>query len=350
MSTAMGGGTWDYPTLFSGRGGEIVRHLLSTEGAFEHPVTRLVVLGVAGVLILSPVAYLALVRLGRLSPAVRHDLRQRYRTWLVLAPVMLAMVLWCPLSAMAAVCAASLLCFREYSRATGLFRHRRQSAIAAAGIVGVNVASALHWYDLFTALTPLTMVALAVAAILRDEPKGYLQRVSLAAVGFLLFGAGLGHLSYIANDANYRPLLCMILLCTQVSDIAGYCFGKSMGGRRLFPNTSPNKTLAGHVGALLVVAPLCALLAHGILAATAFDAPHRFVVLGLIVAVGAQMGDLMLGSIKRDIGIKDMAATLPGHGGFLDRFNSVLLVAPAVFHYIGLFTGFGLDRHVWGSV
>jgi phosphatidate cytidylyltransferase len=60
--------------------------------------------------------------------------------------------------------------------------------------------------------------------------------------------------------------------------------------------------------------------------------------------VGAQAGDLMLSSIKRDIGIKDMGAILPGHGGVLDRFNSLLLVAPAAFHFIQFFVGFGMGQ------
>lgn len=66
--------------------------------------------------------------------------------------------------------------------------------------------------------------------------------------------------------------------------------------------------------------------------------------LGLIVSVAGQFGDLMISSIKRDIGIKDMGVTIPGHGGLLDRFDSMLLVSPAVFHYIAFFRGFGLDQ------
>src|SRR5262245_26126074 len=188
------------------------------------------------------------------------------------------------------------------------------------------------------------MTVIAAAEVLRDSPSGYIQRVSLAAVGFLLFGAGLGHLGYMANDANYRPLLCMLILCVQLSDIAGYVCGKSFGRRKVFPKTSPNKTLGGHLGALVIVTPLAAWLGHMVCRGTPADTPLKLIGLGLLIAVGAQLGDLVLGSIKRDLGIKDMAATLPGHGGFLDRFNSLLLVAPAAFHYLGYFVGFGLDR------
>ncbi len=68
--------------------------------------------------------------------------------------------------------------------------------------------------------------------------------------------------------------------------------------------------------------------------------------LGAIVSIGGQAGDLMLSSIKRDLGIKDMGVVIPGHGGMLDRFNSILLVASAAFRHIGYFVGFGLDQPV----
>jgi len=64
----------------------------------------------------------------------------------------------------------------------------------------------------------------------------------------------------------------------------------------------------------------------------------------VIISAGGQIGDLTLSSIKRDLGIKDWANTFPGHGGLLDRFNSLLLVAPAVFHYVGYLRGVGLDQ------
>jgi phosphatidate cytidylyltransferase len=67
--------------------------------------------------------------------------------------------------------------------------------------------------------------------------------------------------------------------------------------------------------------------------------PALLLFLGVLVSVAGQCGDLMLSSIKRDIGIKDMGAALPGHGGIMDRFNSLLLVAPAVFHLINYVVG-----------
>ena len=90
--------------------------------------------------------------------------------------------------------------------------------------------------------------------------------------------------------------------------------------------------------------PLVAYIAHNIFIGTPLDQFWVLLFLGALVSVAAQAGDLMLSSIKRDLGIKDMGTILPGHGGILDRYNSLLLVAPAVFHLIAYYHGFGLDQ------
>jgi phosphatidate cytidylyltransferase len=129
-----------------------------------------------------------------------------------------------------------------------------------------------------------------------------------------------------------------------MNDIFAYIVGKTMGRRKLAPNTSPNKTLGGALGALVLTTTLAAFLGHFAFIGTAMDHPGKLILVGFILSFTGQLGDLTLSSIKRDLGIKDWAATFPGHGGLLDRFNSLLFAAPAVFHYIGYIQGVGLDQ------
>ncbi len=193
-------------------------------------------------------------------------------------------------------------------------------------------------------MLPLGCGFIAIASIPLDRPQGYVQRVGLGVYGFFLFGAALAHFGYMANDPNYRPIMLMLLLAVGLNDVGAFCFGKTIGGPKLVPHTSPNKTISGALGALVTTTTVVALLGHFVFAGTLMDTPLILIGLGLIVSVAGQLGDLMLSSIKRDIGIKDMGHAIPGHGGILDRFNSLLLVAPSAFHYIGYFIGFGLDQ------
>lgn len=321
-----------------------LRYLFSSAGAFEQPATRFIVGLIIVAFVAAPVATVVLSRLKVLGENTRRDVWIRYRTWLFITPAVVVPILWCPAAAMLMVTAASILCYREYARATGLFRHHSLSAIVVLGIVGIGLTCLDNWYGMFAAMTPLTIVSLAAGAVLVDSPKGYVQRVALACVAFLLFGMGLGHLGYMANEPDYRPIMLLILVAVQLNDIFAYICGKSFGRRKVFPNTSPNKTLGGHLGAIILTTTFTAVVGHFVFLGKRLDTPLLLVTLGLIISIGGQMGDLVLSSIKRDLGIKDMATTLPGHGGFLDRFNSVLLVAPATFHFIGYFLGFGLSR------
>lgn len=307
-------------------------------GAFEHPVTVAVTSIVFAELLIAPV--LITVASRRASEEHRRELWLRYKSWLVIAPLIIVPILIGGLTTMLAICGLGLLCYREYARATGLFRETGVSVTVVAGIILVTFASIDHWPALFAAVGPLTIVAIAAVALMKDEPRGYIQRVALASFGMLMFGVGLGHLSMTANDVQYRPLLLTLFLAVEVNDVFAFCCGKLFGKRKLAPNTSPNKTLAGSLGAIILTTGLIFTLGYWGMTGREEESLltwYHMLAMGVIISVGGQLGDLMLSSIKRDLGLKDIGAAIPGHGGLLDRFDSILLVAPAIFHYIQYF-------------
>ena len=312
--------------------------------AFAHPVTQGIVAAAVGVVVLAAVLIAALSRAGRIPPALQRELWLRLRSWLVLLPLMIGPVLLGRPWLIGAVTVLGLLCLREYDRATGLFREPVMAAGVAVGILFVNFAALDHWYGFFMALYPLTIVGLAVLSLPSDRPGGYIQRTGLAVFAFTLFGAGLAHLGYMANDLRYRPIVLLLMLAVALNDVFAFTAGKLIGGPKLTPVTSPNKTISGATGALVCTTAIVALVAQPIFVGTPLDRWYLLMGLGVIVSVAGQAGDLMLSSIKRDLGIKDMGLAIPGHGGLLDRFDSLLLVAPAAFHYIGYYVGFGLDQ------
>lgn len=314
--------------------------------AFDHPVTVWITGVITGLLLLAPV--LIRIASGRASttPEARQELWSRYRSWLVLAPLMVAPILLGAFWTMLVAALLALLCYREFARMTGAFRDRLVSLVVVLGILLVFFATLDHWYGLFVAAFPLAVVAICIAGLLTDAPKGYLQRVALGVLAFMMCGAGFGHFAYFANDPDYRPVMLMLVVGIQLNDVFAFCAGKLFGRTKFVPNTSPNKTLGGAVGAALLTMPMVAGIAHFTFRGTGVDELHLLLLLGLIVSVLGQLGDLMLSAIKRDVGIKDTGSLIPGHGGLLDRFDSTLLVAPAAFHYVGYHVGIGLDEPV----
>ena len=116
------------------------------------------------------------------------------------------------------------------------------------------------------------------------------------------------------------------------------------GRRKLAPNTKVRQDDRRRRQLARRPTPLVAVVAHYVFRGTNLDRPFVLALLGFLTSVSGQLGDLMLSSIKRDLGIKDMGVTIPGHGGLLDRFNSLLLAAPVVFHFVGYHVGIGLDQ------
>jgi phosphatidate cytidylyltransferase len=321
--------------------------------AFDHPVTLAITLGLVALLLAVPIVVRGLVRLGKLSPELKREIDARYFSWLIIVPAILIPILLGAAWMIVGIGLLSLLCYYEYARATGLFRFKAISLMVTLGIIATTFAVFDHWYRLFAAISALTACCIAAVALLADEPKGYIQRVALGIVGFLLFGTCFGYLAYMGNDPNYRPLVLLVILAVELNDVFAFVVGKSLGGPKLCPKTSPNKTISGSLGAIVLTTLLVTGIGWFVVRYMNIeDKPDttttlRYcLVLGLIISVVGQLGDLMVSSIKRDLGLKDMGNLIPGHGGLLDRFDSLILVSPAVFLYLNYVAGIGLHEPI----
>jgi phosphatidate cytidylyltransferase len=157
-----------------------------------------------------------------------------------------------------------------------------------------------------------------------------LQALTLAITGFVYIGWMGGHIGFLANAAQADTYLIYLLVAVGLNDVVAFLCGRLFGRHVLRGNISPRKTWEGFLGALAF--------------SLALPWPLRFsfpnlgpldlLAIGLIVGVGGPIGDLVLSVIKRDLGIKDTGTTIPGHGGILDRIDSLLYVAPLYFHYL----------------
>ena len=185
----------------------------------------------------------------------------------------------------------------------------------------------------------MALTALAVLVWrMTEPPEGYLRDVTAGvfAAFYVPFLATFVAMMLTAEDGAQRVLT--FLLLTVVSDTGAYAVGWRFGRHKLAPRISPGKTREGLLGAVsfaMVAGALCMqfLIDDGVW--------WQGLVLGLAVAVTATLGDLGESMIKRDLGIKDMGTLLPGHGGIMDRLDSLLPTAPVVWLLLVLFVGSG---------
>ncbi len=268
-----------------------------------------------------------------------------YRSWLIMAPLGLATVFAGRVPTIVGVSLLALFGFKEFARASGLYRDWWMTGAGYAGIIAVGLASVLPhprgdepgtgWYGLFVAVPVFAIALILIIPILRNRARGELQKMSLAIVGFIYVGWMFGHLGFLANATNAYGFLCYIIFATELNDVAAFTFGKLFGRHPLRGEISPKKTWEGALGALGVSLVLPWLLRFSF----PFFGPWQLILTGLIVGIGGQLGDLSISVIKRDIGTKDMGAAIPGHGGILDRIDSLIYVAPLFMHMAGYYYG-----------
>jgi phosphatidate cytidylyltransferase len=306
----------------------------------ESPVFRVYFAVLIGLLVVAG-TLLAVLRF-----ALRKDVThawKAYRGWLIMIPLVLGALLLGREATIVFFVLLSISAFTEFARATGLYRDWWMTGVALQGILAVGAVSLVDqpgsatrgWYGMLMALPVYVVAAILMVPILRDRAKGQLQLIALALLGFIYIGWMFGHMGFLANSRHAHAYLLFLLLGVPLCDIAAFTSGRIFGGRKFRPNISPNKTWAGALGAFAVSMAFPWIVR--------FSFPHfttrDLLLSGLIVGIGSQLGDLSISVIKRDIGIKDMGALISGHGGILDRVDSLIYVAPLFFHMVRYFHG-----------
>ncbi|MEP6955832.1 MAG: phosphatidate cytidylyltransferase [Chthoniobacterales bacterium] len=315
---------------------------MSPQTALHDPVFLAYVEIVAGVLLAGA---LVLALLHFLTRSSLGSIWQTYRAWLVMAPLALAVIFAGRVPFILGVTLLALFGFKEFARASGLYRDWWMVGAVYAGIVTVGAASLMPhprglepgngWYGFFVAVPVFAIALILLIPIARNRFRGELQRMSLGIVAFVYIGWMFGHLGFLANATNAYGYLCFVIFATEVNDVAAFTFGRLFGRHPLRSEISPKKTWEGALGALAVSMLLPWLLRFSL----PDFGPRELILAGLIIGVGGQLGDLSISVIKRDIGTKDMGASIPGHGGILDRIDSLIYVAPLFMHMAGYYHG-----------
>ena len=227
-----------------------------------------------------------------------------------------------------------------------------------SGMVKKNIANANLWFGLFAVsfiitnqfhhiidFVPLLFIVILLLLMIElFRNKGsVVKNLGTTILGILYIGLFSSALIAIrefypnVNDLYYRGgyIIISMLATIWVCDSAAFFGGTALGKHKLFPRISPNKSWEGALFGF-VFAILTMLLAK--LVVLDFLSWSNVVVLGIIIGIIGQLGDLVESSIKRDAGVKDSSSIIPGHGGIYDRFDSLLFSAPAVWLYLKYFS------------
>lgn len=201
--------------------------------------------------------------------------------------------------------------------------------------------AAIGWYGMFVIFIPVWMFLFFPALMaLRGETQGFLRAVGTLSWGLMMTVYTLSHMAMllVSGDAvnpiaGGLGLVFFLVMLAQFNDVAQFTWGKLYGRHKVTPSVSPKKTWEGLVGGVATTTLVAALIGPYL---TPMD--FRWSALaGLIIGIAGFLGDITMSAVKRDLGVKDASGFIPGHGGILDRVDSLTYAAPVFVHFIRYF-------------
>ncbi|MDQ2655576.1 MAG: phosphatidate cytidylyltransferase [Chloroflexota bacterium] len=300
--------------------------------------------GILAVLIVATMIGEILARRAR-SDAARatiSNLNDRVRAWWVMCAVLALALLTGRTGAALLFMGISFLALREFVTLAAT-RHGDHRALLWIFFVVTPVQYWLvwrDWYGLFAIFIPVFVFLLVPARVaLAGDTEDFLARTAVIQWGLMICVYCVSYApALLMLDANGEgggaKLLLFLLIVVQSSDVLQYIWGKLFGRHKIAPLVSPNKTWEGFIGGVASAT----LLGTALWWLTPFR-PWQAAVMALVIALMGFSGGLTMSAIKRDRGVKDFGALIAGHGGILDRIDSLCFAAPVFFHLVRYFFG-----------
>lgn len=294
------------------------------------------------ILVVLVVATVAVAGLQRARPGKDFsELSARVRAWWIMAAVFMAAILVSNRISLVFFGLLSFWAMKEYItllKTRPADHHALVFTFLAIPIQYYWIG--IGWYGMFIIFIPVyMMLALPVRMVLSKETSGFVASASQIQLGLMLFVFGLSHMAYLLtfpsigdDGANGRTLVLFLVFVVEMSDVLQYIWGKTMGRHKILPTVSPNKTWEGFVGGIASAM----FLSLAIRFLTPFSIAETLMV-SFLICVAGFCGGAVMSAVKRDFGVKDFGSVIPGHGGMLDRVDSLCYAAPIFFHYVRYF-------------
>ncbi len=280
--------------------------------------------------------------LTRRHPGRRYtELKLRVRTWVFIIAVFVVAIAFNRVVGVMVFGLVSFLAFKEFLTLVPTRRVDYSVLIWAYLAIPLQYYwVAAGWYGMFIVFIPVyVFLFLPMRMVMIGDTQGFLRAVGTIHWGLMTTVFCLSHIAYLLAlpDRTMGPygvtgatLVFYLVVLTELNDVAQYIWGKLLGRHKAIAKVSPGKTVEGLLGGVATTTLLAWFMAPWF---TPLNGVESLAV-GLLIGIAGFIGDVVMSAVKRDIGVKDSGAMLPGHGGILDRLDSLTFAAPLFFHFV----------------
>lgn len=304
---------------------------------------QLVFFGILGLLVVATLIGALLARrvASESGKATLANARQRINAWWVMSAVFGFALVAGPKGSLVLFLLLSLLALREFITLTPTLREDHGTLFWSFFVIAPiqYLLIAIGWYGLYSIFIPVyAFLFVPIRSALMGETERFLERIAkiqwglMVAVYCVSYAPALLMIELQHYRGENAKLLLFLIVVVQLSDVFQYLWGKGLGRHKIAPDVSPNKTWEGFLGGVATAT----LLGAGLYWLTPYT-PFQAGVMAFVCCLLGFAGGLTMSAIKRDRGVKDFGNLIEGHGGILDRIDSLCFSAPVLFHLTRFF-------------